>query len=214
MSKAEDGVILLHGIARTDRVMRRLEQALIYAGYDVLNVNYPSRKHDIFALADWLKDECKDFINRSGAVHFIGYSMGGLLIRAFLQRHRPKNLGRVVMAGTPNHGSEVADFFRRNPIFKWFYGPAGQQLGTDFDVDKAFGVVDYPVGIIAGNFSIDPITSWFMIKGEDDGMVSVASTHVTGEADHIVLPVCHMFMMQDTQLIESAVSFLRRGKFS
>src|SRR5205823_12713347 len=42
-------------------------------------------------------------------VHYVGYSLGALLIRAYLQQTRPPNLGRAVMIGPPNHGSEVVD---------------------------------------------------------------------------------------------------------
>ena len=67
----------------------------------------------------------------SDPVHFVGYSMGGLIIRAYLQKYRPQHLGRVVMLGTPNQGSEVADAIRHFWLYRRFYGPAGQELITD-----------------------------------------------------------------------------------
>ena len=51
--------------------------------------------------------------------------MGGLVIRALLNRYRPDNLGRVVQIGTPNHGSEVADFLKNDWLYRLFFGPAG-----------------------------------------------------------------------------------------
>ena len=85
--------------------------------------------------------------------------MGGLLARVYSPRYRPQRLGRVVMLGTPNGGSEIADRLKNIAAYRAFFGPAGQQLGTQRDaaIEALFPPVDYPVGIIAGNRSIDPM---------------------------------------------------------
>ena len=62
-----------------------------------------------------------------GPIHFVGHSMGGLLTRVYLARYRPARLGRVVMLGTPNGGSELADLLKGLAIYRAFYGPAGLQ---------------------------------------------------------------------------------------
>ena len=46
-----DCVILLHGLARSDASMSKLEETLSDEGYNVVNSGYPSRKYDIGALA-------------------------------------------------------------------------------------------------------------------------------------------------------------------
>ena len=88
----------------------------------------------------------------SGALHVVAHSMGGLLARAYLARHRPARLGRVVMLGTPNGGSEVADLLRGWPLYRLVFGPAGQQLVTAQAeaLRAAFGAVDYELGSLAG----------------------------------------------------------------
>jgi triacylglycerol lipase len=87
-------------------------------------------------------------------------------------------LGRVLMLGPPNKGSEVVDALKGLPGYSWLNGPAGYQLGTDDNsVPLRLPAVDFSLGIIAGNRSIDPISSFFL-PNPDDGKVSVASTRV------------------------------------
>src|SRR5207244_5815713 len=84
-----------------------------------------------------------------GSVHFVGHSMGGLLARVYIARYQPKRLGRVVMLGTPNGGSEIADRLKHIGAYRAWFGPAGQQLVTQCDTTIAamFPPVDYPVAI-------------------------------------------------------------------
>jgi hypothetical protein len=120
----------------------------------------------------------------------------------------------VVMLGTPNSGSEIADRLRHFRPYRAFFGPAGQQLGTQRDdaVNALFPPVDYPVGIIAGNRSIYPITSAFLPKPHD-GRVSVANTKLDGMADHIVVPASHPWLVRNSVAIAQTIAFLQGGKF-
>jgi hypothetical protein len=50
----------------------------------------------------------------------------------------------------------------------------------------------YPVGVIAGNRSVNPLFS-ALIPGRDDGVVLVVATAMKGMTDHITLPATHSF---------------------
>ncbi|KJV53803.1 hypothetical protein OTSGILL_0508 [Orientia tsutsugamushi str. Gilliam] len=52
------------------------------------------------------------------SISFVGVSMGGLVIRAYLHKYKIPNLGKVVLIGTPNKGSEVADYLKNNKLYK------------------------------------------------------------------------------------------------
>jgi pimeloyl-ACP methyl ester carboxylesterase len=141
--------------------------------------------------------------------------MGGLLARVYLARYRPQRLGRFVMLGTPNGGSEIADRLKHFTAYRAFFGPAGQQLGTQRDaaVDAILPPVDDPVGIIAGNRSIYPITSVVLPKPHD-GRVSVENTRLDGMAGHIVVGTSHPWLVRNNEAIAQTVLFLRYGKFN
>jgi pimeloyl-ACP methyl ester carboxylesterase len=141
--------------------------------------------------------------------------MGGLLARVYLARYRPQRLGHVVMLGTPNGGSEIADRLKDWPAYRLYFGPAGQQLVTarDAATEALLPAVDYPVGIIAGDRSLDPIASNFMLPGPDDGRVTVTRTKLDGMADHITIPASHAFMIKNKGAIAQTIAFLKNGRF-
>jgi pimeloyl-ACP methyl ester carboxylesterase len=185
----QDGVVLLHGISRTARSFHKMESAIERADYATLNLDYASRRKPLEALAEDIHPAIETFAGHiSGRLHFVCHSMGGLLARVYLAKHRPPNLGHVVMLGTPNGGSEIADRLKNIVLYRAFFGPAGQQLGTlrDAATMTLLPPIDYPVGIIAGNRSIYPIASAFLPRPHD-GRVSVANTKLDGMTDHIVV---------------------------
>lgn len=212
---AGDTVVLLHGIGRTKGSMEKMENDLASKGFDVINIDYASREKSIENLVEDVRVEIKQHhIDPKEKLHFVGHSMGGLIIRAYIAKHRPINLGRVVMLGTPNQGSEVADLLKDNFLYINYYGPAGQQLVTDQNGFKGiFGRVDYELGVIAGDRSIDPVSSLLIITGDDDGKVPVASTRIKGMQDDIVVHATHTFMPSNAEVIQQTEYFLEHGKF-
>jgi len=211
-----DGVVLLHSISRTVRSFRRVQTAIEASGFVALNLGYASRRKALESLADDIHPAIESFAaSIEGSIHFVGHSMGGLLARVYLAKYRPKRLGRVVMLGTPNSGSEIADRLKNVVAYRAWFGPAGQQLITQRDATliAIFPPVDYPVGIIAGNRSIYPISSAFLPK-PNDGRVSVANTKLDAMVDHIVIAASHPWLVRKPLAIEQTIAFLRDGRFN
>jgi len=213
----QGGVILLHGIARSSRSFCKMQNAIEAAGFATLNLDYASRRKSLEALADDIHPAINHFArNLSGPIHFVGHSMGCLLVRVYLAKHAPERLGRVIMLGPPNGGSEIADRLKNFIGYRVYFGPAGQQLGTERDAatQAALPPPDYPVGIIAGNRSIYPISSAFMLPRPNDGRVSVASTRLDGMVDHIVIRSSHPWLLRNALAIHQTIAFLRHGRWS
>jgi triacylglycerol lipase len=212
---ASEAVILLHGLCRTSRSMDKMEQALADAGYQVLNVNYPSRTACIQKLADDAIGKAVAECRGDGAtkIDFVTHSLGGILVRSYLARHPLPSLGRVVMLAPPNQGSEVVDKIGGWRLFKWINGAAGDELGTGTNsTPNRLGPATYPVGIIAGDRSINWINS-LMIPGPDDGKVSVKRAKLAGMSDFIVIHTAHPFITQNREAIRQTIQFLRTGAF-
>lgn len=209
-------VILLHGLGRTGASMKCIERHLRRSGYEVCNITYPSRRLSVEQIANEFLPEALARLpaGNSAPVHFVTHSLGGIVVRAYLANHAVPNLGRVVMLAPPNRGSEVADFLRRSGLLRRVMGPAFQQLGTtDRDVPQTLGPVQFELGVIAGNRSLNPLFS-ALIRGADDGKVSVASTQVEGMKDFVVLPLSHTWMVWRRATMEQIAHFLEHGCFA
>lgn len=210
-------VILLHGLARSASSMHKMESALQQAGYQTCNLAYPSREHDVATLTrnhiTPALERC--FPGYEGRLHFVTHSMGGILVRQLAMDERyARRIGRVVMMGTPNHGSEVIDHLSSWKVFQRIAGPAGPQLGTDHDsTPQQLGPAIFEAGIFAGNISFNPLLS-LLLTGQDDGKVSIESTKLEGMRDFHVLRSSHAFIMRNPQAIRQTLHFLSHGSFS
>jgi pimeloyl-ACP methyl ester carboxylesterase len=210
-------VILLHGLGRTSRSLSKMADAAQTAGFRPVNLDYPSRKKTIqnLAVETIVRGLSRCAGMQARTIHFVTHSMGGVLVRYYLSRHRPENLGRVVMLSPPNQGSEAADHLRDSALYEWFNGPAGQQLVTGpGGLPAQLGPVDFPLGIITGN-QHSFFDAWLadVIPGTDDGKVSVERAKIEGMADFLVLPYSHPFIMNANEVIDQTLHFLRNGGF-
>ena len=205
-------VVLLHGLGRNQRSMVYMAAHLRSAGYATYRVDYRSlgeRPEDVLAHVAAQINGLD--LTRRPKVHFVGHSLGGLLTRAYLEQNRPDNLGRVVLLGTPNHGTEIIDKYAAKCWLSWL-GPTALSLGTGpQSLPNSLPIPGYPVGVVAG-LSNGPF-SGETLPGDDDGLVTVESSKVEGMRDFIVVNTNHAFLRLDTVVMEQTVNFLRKGEF-
>jgi triacylglycerol lipase len=215
-SSSAENVILIHGLCRTSRSMAKLDRALTREGYTVWNVNYPSRTAPIHTLAYNAIGPAITHCRQAGAtkIDFVTHSMGGILVRSYLARHSVPELGSVVMLTPPNQGSEIVDKLGSWDLFKWINGPAGDELGTGTNsTPNQLGPANFPVGIIAGDRSINWINSLFFLPGRDDGKVTVARARLAGMSDFRLIHATHSFVTYNPEAIRLTIQFLRTGTF-
>jgi pimeloyl-ACP methyl ester carboxylesterase len=209
MQADKELVVLLHGILLNRHVMYLLARRLRRAGFDVLAITYPSRRMPLEGIANFVHEKIAQTTAHYARVHFVGHSMGGLVIRHYISAYPAANTGRVVMLGTPNQGSEWADLLKHFILFRWLYGPAGQQLTTDTIHPAA---AEVQTGIIAGNVSHIPCSAR-VLRGANDGQVSVTRTHLPGMHAHCVLPCSHTALILRTSVAERVGRFLKTVTF-
>lgn len=202
MNNSKEYVVLVHGFCRTARSMRKMEKALSAEGYEVVRVNYPSRKGRIedfseIHLFSIIQEKCP---NPERTIHFVTHSMGGLIVRYFLSQHDLQNMGKLVMLAPPNHGSMYANMLTKIPFTQFFFGPALEQLQTG---DKRFSnnlpEPHYDVGVIAGKY---------------DEKVSIKNTQIDLMKDFLVVPRMHTHIMNARKVLQTTKTFLQQGRFS
>ncbi|MDU0356175.1 hypothetical protein RS130_21880 [Paraglaciecola aquimarina] len=122
-----------------------------------------------------------------------------------------QNIGEIVLMGTPNTGSEFADYISDSWLMK-----IGGEISTALMTGKnSLGShleeIDVNLGIIAGN-KASSLTSEYFI-GPNDGLVSVESTKLKSMSDFIEIEVTHTQMRYDLEVAEQTIHFLKQGEF-
>jgi pimeloyl-ACP methyl ester carboxylesterase len=209
-----EAVVLLHGLFRSDRSMRPLARHLVGAGFEVHNVRYESLSRNPEDLVEDLHRAVSACCAAAPRVDFVGHSLGGVLVRAYLAEHPLPQLGRVVMLAPPNRGSELGDVVAGSRPLRALLGPTAAQLGTDpASLPNRLPPPDFEIGVVAGTRSWNPLGSW-LLPERDDGTVSLASTRCLGMTDFLALPVSHTFIVRSREVARQVAHFLRTGRFA
>lgn len=200
-------VILVHGALVPGDVLRLLAHRLRQRGFDPVIFRYPSRRRDVRRNAEALARFAG--ARKGSAVHFVGHSLGGLVIlQALRQAGLPR--GRVVLLGTPVQGSRVAQRLNQYSPGRWLLGQSTAngllQAAPAWDYDRDIGIIagSLPVGI--GRVLSD-------LPGEHDGTVTVAETEVAGATDRLVVPVSHTGLVVSRAVARQVCAFLQDGHF-
>ena len=209
---SKEKIVLVHGFGRSTLAMSKFEEFFEQEGYQVYSIVYSSLTQDI----DGIKKEFFQKVNKhldgvDQTVHFVGHSMGGLMIRSYLDQHKVKNLGNVVLLGSPNKGTPLVEFVED----KWYYplaGPALKSLsskGSKFlsSLKRPY----YTLGVIAGYRS--GRQGGEIIPGRDDGIVPFESTKVDGMKDFLALAESHYSMRYSFRVMKQVQYFLAHGEF-
>lgn len=208
-------VVLLHGLGRTELSMKALQWRLDDAGYFTVNITYPSLTYPIEELAEMAVVEGVAQCQAKGLerINFVTHSLGGILVRQYLESGKIEGLHRVVMLGPPNQGSQAADFANGLDFLSPLEPQAIAQLGTgEESVPRRLGPVTFELGIIAGAFRQDTLLPGFPDE-PSDGTVAVTETVVEGMSDFVALSVSHTFMMWNSDVLDQVVYFLQSGSF-
>ncbi len=202
-------VILLHGILRSSKSMYPLTKELRENGYTVFPFDYPSLQVSIPDAAEYL-DSVISHLDGIEEISLVGHSMGGLVIRSYFAEHHDPRIRRVVMLGTPNSGAELADRLQSVFIVQALSGPSGRQLVTS-GIAPTLPIPPVEFAVIAGARGQE--AGWNpLIRGDDDGTVTVASTRLIGAADFSTVPVLHHGLTSTPEALQQVCRFLETGK--
>ena len=201
-------VVLVHGLWMHGLAMGLMRRRIVRHGYRAVSYSYPSMQLTLTENADRLARYCRALGAR---VHFVGHSLGGLILLRMLERSSGFMVGRVVLTGTPFVECLAARRLARLPG-----GRAA--LGRSFPewLESARPALDakFEIGVIAGRI---PVGIGRLVAPDlpqpCDGVVRVAETRFPAMRDHIVLNVSHSGMLISRAVVRQICVFLREGKF-
>ena len=198
-------VILAHGLWVPGVLMRPLARRLERAGFRCHVFSY-------LGTARPMEDHCKRLarLARSiGPAHFVGHSMGGLIVLEALARHPDLAAGRVVLLGTSARGNFAGRRLARHAAGRWMLG-ASAPLWSERD---ARWTREANLGVIAGTRPFGLGVLLGRLKGPNDGVVRVEETSIEGMGERITLPVGHSQMLVSADVAAQTAAFLSEGKF-
>jgi pimeloyl-ACP methyl ester carboxylesterase len=204
-------VVLVHGLWMSGFELRVLKARLEADGQvRAVAFSYPS-------LTGTINDHVRALLDFAQAqdvpeLHFVGHSLGGIVILRALQLTDDLPPGRAVLLGTPSQGSKAAQGVARIlPFGKAILGAAVNAEIVDFAPREWRGHRD--VGVIAGSMGLGLGRLFADLNADHDGTVLVEETMLPGAKDHIILSTSHTGMLFSAEVAEQAGWFLRTGSF-
>ena len=206
-------VLLLHGLARTDRSLHMIKRDLHRAGYGTWSKSYPSRKASIEVLATEIAEHVERDLPESPLVA-VTHSMGGIVARHLAER---LNLQRIVMLAPPNQGSVAARALKDSPLFHRIYGPALRNIQEP----SHWPIPSCPIAVIAGTKgpSFGAPHSWllkamgvFNATGPNDGVVTVQETRLARMAGFATVCASHTWIMNHPETRQMVSRFITEGR--
>jgi pimeloyl-ACP methyl ester carboxylesterase len=209
-SRAPGLVILVHGLWQSGLelfVMRRRLQAdgslrALFFSYPTIVGTMSNHVRRLIDCARALKAE---------QLHFVGHSLGGLVVLRALEITDDLPPGRAVLLGSPLQGSRTAQSLARLPFGRALLGGALTQECVEWSPREWSGRRE--VGVIAGSMGFGVGRLLANLDTAHDGTVLVEETRLPGAKDHIVVGASHTGLLVSAQVAEQTRHFLERGTF-
>ncbi|MDA8365155.1 MAG: alpha/beta hydrolase [Gammaproteobacteria bacterium] len=202
-------VILVNGLWMPTWALALLARRLRDCGYEVRSFTYRSVALSLRENADLLQQ----FVEaRPAAVtHFVGYSLGGIVVHALFHYHPRQHPGRIVTLGSPHQGSAAAAGAARLALGRHL-------LGKSLPALLAGGVREWAwpprsTGTIAGTLKLGIGCLLPGPAGPSDGTVRLAETWLPDAADQAAFPVSHFGLLTSRKVARAVCRFLDSGQF-
>ncbi len=189
--------------------MRIQARRLRRCGYEVRVFSWPTVRGDFSDNARALQAFLA--LIPAPTVHLVGYSLGGVLIRALHHYFPSQRPGRIVTWGSPHNGSRAATSLARFPLGRLVLGRsiAGLLAGEP----KGWALPSAEIGTLAGVFPCGIGAVIAHLPRPHDGVVCADEARFTAEREHTALSVSHMGMLWSHAVVDQTCAFLRTGRF-
>jgi pimeloyl-ACP methyl ester carboxylesterase len=201
--------VLVHGLWVHGVLMQLQRRYLARMGFDPVCYSYPSVRLTLTENAGRLGEFARSLA--APRIHWVGHSLGGLVILRMLERESTLPPGRVVLAGVPYGDSRSGRVLAGNALGA---RALGRSMREWLDMKKPAHFPGREIGVIAGTLSVGlgrvvaPD-----LPAPNDGAVTVAETRLAAACDCIELPVSHTGMLLSRRVARETSAFLRDGRF-
>lgn len=201
-------VVLVPGLWVPGAVMVLLARRLARAGYRPHIFGYPGRRHfesNVERLARFARERCG-----TREVHFVGHSLGGVLVLETLNRFPDLGVSSAVLLGAPVRGCLAGRRLARARVGRWMMG-ACQRL---WDEHAAAWQRRAPLGVVAGVRPLGLGRALGPLPGRNDGVVCVEETTVDGMSERTLVGQGHSMLIVSSQVARQVERFLAAGSFA
>lgn len=141
--------------------------------------------------------------------HFIGHSLGGVLLLDALNRHPDLPVASVLLIGAPVRGCLAGRRLGRAGVGRWMLGACGPV----WEERPAQWRRREPLGVIAGTRPLGLGRALGALPGRNDGVVRVEETEVDGATARTLVPYGHSMLIASGGVLSLAERFLSTGRF-
>lgn len=213
--RSEEMIFLVHGYNKSNSDMKFLKKNLEKMGYKINNNTLPILFSTLEKCTEILKKRVNEELKLNKEykkIHFIGHSMGGVIIRKFLENNRVDNLGRCILIATPNKGMKLADFAEKKVrLFGMLFKPIKDIVSYRIKINKPMNIPEPEIGVIAGDKN--NLVLGMLLSKNSDGRVEVDETKFEGMKEFMVLNYGHKEIHHRYETVELADNFLQKGTF-
>lgn len=209
MSTERAVTVLVHGLWVHGLLMELQRRALVRSGFEAICFSYPSVRLTLTENAARLAQFAHSLA--AARIHWVGHSLGGLVILRMLEHEKAVLPGRVVLAGVPYRDSHAGRALGRCRVGKRMLGRSMREW---LDGSKPADFGGREIGVIAGSrgIGLGRIVAP-RLAVPNDGVVTVVETELAAASDRIVLPVSHMGMLWSRTVGRQMCAFLHDGRF-
>jgi pimeloyl-ACP methyl ester carboxylesterase len=200
-------VALVHGLWTGGWVMALQARRLARCGFRPALFSYDSMH---LSLTDAAAGLARFAAALGGpAPHFVGHSLGGLVILRMLALAPTQRTGRIVLLGSPFADSAVTRSLSASRLGRRLLG----RMLQDWQDGERPTAAGREVGVLAGHRGIGMGRLVARLASPNDGVVTEAETRVPDMRDFVSVCASHSEMLWSREVARQTCAFLRTGRF-
>ena len=201
-------VVLVGGLWMPTVALALLGARLARRGYTVRSFAYDTRaapEGNVESLARFVREAC-----HGRPAHFVGHSLGGVLIFDMLSHHPRIAAGRVVLLGSPVRGCQAGRRLGGAALGRWMLGASRAR----WEACEARWARPEPLGVVAGTMPLGLGRALGALPGANDGVVRVEETAVEGMSARVLVHQGHSVLIVSPRVARLVRGFLEDGRFA